>query len=571
MVAEQVDFGKKIALVQDEIGLVKEQLKTGGKHFGMEGQVLSDYLLQLTKQECSLLEIVARAMEEGVASSTPTSANGGTTSRPAPPPPAINHQQPPSAAPLPPATYAHPTTNTQLTGANRGKPLENAPTLDRESSLEAVLAHLDYVKDAYSSDVDLYCRTVCKGLKLLTSLVYKTSNAKTALDKGVLALLECIMRQHDIGDGSIAGFVAGSVCNLAYDVESCETVVGSPLGITLLISLLNAMSLFPTHAYLHQKGSETFARILMEGVAEGTVAEMVVKNGATASATESADPRYLPASCTRSFAFIRVLCLARGRVASSLTSSENATKSTTPAMQEEQFAHYPLLETLIRNEALTVDALAADVVANLRHATSEGRWFEAVFVGLCGLSSTVCASADFGIDFSLLLRKHGMTELMLDTMKKKPLSQVGARAAIEAVARIISTSMEGLQLFVKLGGVHCFQSLMDMHQADKILLARAIRALASGMDWPEEVQAEAKFDHLSLILKTHAAMGYHLSDPWLLCAGFEGFYKFLPHISRDETMAIYKVEAMVKDVMSRYADDVKLKAWGSRILDMINM
>ena len=49
--------------------------------------------------------------------------------------------------------------------------------------------------------------------------------------------------------------------------------------------------------------------------------------------------------------------------------------------------------------------------------------------------------------------------------------------------------------------------------------ARAIRALASGMDWPVEIQKKAQFDCAKLILKTHAAMTRHSNDPWLLCAG----------------------------------------------------
>lgn len=80
-------------------------------------------------------------------------------------------------------------------------------------------------------------------------------------------------------------------------------------------------------------------------------------------------------------------------------------------------------------------------------------------------------SVQYGFEFSALLRKHGLAELMLqDVMMKKPMTQVGARASIEAVARIISTSMDGLMQFVKLGGVHCFQNLMGLHQGDKILL-----------------------------------------------------------------------------------------------------
>ncbi len=50
------------------------------------------------------------------------------------------------------------------------------------------------------------------GLKMMVSLVYKTSNAQKVVEGSALNTLETVMRAlHDYGDGTLAGFVAGIV------------------------------------------------------------------------------------------------------------------------------------------------------------------------------------------------------------------------------------------------------------------------------------------------------------------------------------------------------------------------
>ncbi len=51
---------------------------------------------------------------------------------------------------------------------------------------------------------------------------------------------------------------------------------------------------------------------------------------------------------------------------------------------------------------------------------------------------------------------------------------------------------------------------MDRHVRDRVLQARAIRALASGMDWPMDVQKMANFDYEDLLKKTVLACSVFL-------------------------------------------------------------
>ncbi|CAD7963667.1 unnamed protein product [Amoebophrya sp. A25] len=598
----QMDFATKIVDVQAEIGEVKTALRKGdgGKHLGMAGDTLAEYLLQLTKQESSLLEIMARSFDtsasEGGTESYGygsggeyyynTSGGGGPSPYgygpgghghagsvgvgggrgPVAPSNYKDHQVVGSISSTPSSRPGDTKNEGRLPPMDPSKPLDKAPVVDKDD-VESVLNHLEYAKDACAPDVETYLRVLSRSLKSLASLVYKVSNAQAALKGGrVVVLLDYIMRQYDLGDGSLSGFVAGCVCNLAYDGPSCAQLVTASGGVSLLISLLNAMSLFPTHNYLHQKASEAIARILTEEAEE--------KETGTADISERAqraDPTMLPPALlhNRAFLLVRVLALARGRVFStSVTSSENPSRSSLPPMQEESFAHWSLVETLIQNEALTVETLADEVVANLAHASSDGRWHEAVFVGICALVSAACGTTEYGANFSSALRNLQMTQLMLDLSESKSLSHVAARGAIEAIARIISTSMEGLELFVSLGGASCFQLLMDRHSEDKILQARAIRALASSMDWPDIIREKAAVDHAMLLHKVQHAMTLHLNDAWLLCAGFEGFYKFLPMVLHTDPDLVRKVSVTVHEVLQRFPDDTKLIAWGTRILDI---
>jgi len=89
------------------------------------------------------------------------------------------------------------------------------------------------------------------------------------------------------------------------------------------------------------------------------------------------------------------------------------------------------------------------------------------------------------------------------------------------------------------------------------------------MDWPDEVRNAANFDNDVLLKKTLAAMRHHLHDPWLLLAGFEGFYKFVPVAKQRGLPVLAEVEDMVRDVLQKYPREEKLRAWGSRIVEML--
>ncbi len=55
---------------------------------------------------------------------------------------------------------------------------------------------------------------------------------------------------------------AWQICNLA---DGPTKLLEKRAGPQLFVHMLNAMSLFPTHAYLHKKGNEACARLVEEG------------------------------------------------------------------------------------------------------------------------------------------------------------------------------------------------------------------------------------------------------------------------------------------------------------------
>ena len=47
-----------------------------------------------------------------------------------------------------------------------------------------------------------------------------------------------------VGNGTLIGFVAGVVCNLAYDAFGCAKLT-APMGVKVCIDVLDGMSAFP--------------------------------------------------------------------------------------------------------------------------------------------------------------------------------------------------------------------------------------------------------------------------------------------------------------------------------------
>jgi len=133
-------------------------------------------------------------------------------------------------------------------------------------------------------------------------------------------------------------------------------------------------------------------------------------------------------------------------------------------------------------------------------------------------------------------------------MQQPEINDYSGRTSIEAVARIISTSVEGLRMFLQLEGARIIQEIMQRHPKDKILQGRGIRALASGVDWPEDLQKLAKFNFPQLVKLTQDAIEQHSDSAWLTCAAFEGFYKFLPRLNREtEKIHFEEAEKTVRD------------------------
>ena len=88
------------------------------KHFGMEGEKLQDYLLQLTKKEVSLLEIASSRLSEGGSDAGASSSHGPGEQLGE----AAHHQQHQG----PPPNHGHQSASSSTAAAG-------APALDKDS------------------------------------------------------------------------------------------------------------------------------------------------------------------------------------------------------------------------------------------------------------------------------------------------------------------------------------------------------------------------------------------------------------------------------------------------------
>ena len=100
------------------------------------------------------------------------------------------------------------------------------------------------------------------------------------------------------------------------------------------------------------------------------------------------------------------------------------------------------------------------------------------------------------------------------------------------MARLISSSVEGLEFFVAQKGLDIFIQLQQQFRHDRILQARAMRALASSVEWPEHIQESAALNADHVVRNINRAMRLHKEHLSVLLAGFEGYYKFLPGLRK---------------------------------------
>merc|ERR1712194_469130 len=172
-----------------------------------------------------------------------------------------------------------------------------------------------------------------------------------------------------------------------------------------------------------------------------------------------------------------------------------------------------------------------------------------------GISAMLMAMCDAGATSTppalrTCLSGAVVSSALEEALNKRGLSDSAARSGIGALGLFEATSGDGC------GGL--LRTLMAEHPADPVLQLRAIRALTK---IPRGGSDTAKVQQ-SLQLSLLAAQR-HAEDAAVLCAAFEAFMLFGPHVEQPGAAA--QVSACVNAVLLRHPRDEKLIALGEKV------
>merc|ERR1719321_1358703 len=108
---------------------------------------------------------------------------------------------------------------------------------------------------------------------------------------------------------------------------------------------------------------------------------------------------------------------------------------------------------------------------------------------------------------------------------------------------------------------------MSRHPDVALIQTKGIRALASGIQWPNDIQTKAGYDYKRGVELTKAAMSKHGDAEELQVAGLEALHKYLEKTSCADEVKSGGGEGLVKAMVMRHGSNAKLKSLGTTILD----
>lgn len=145
-------------------------------------------------------------------------------------------------------------------------------------------------------------------------------------------------------------------------------------------------------------------------------------------------------------------------------------------------------------------------------------------------------------------------------------------AGIEAMSSLIGNRWAGLLAFAEIQGVQRIEVAMRKHGDHAVLQTKGLRALACGIQWPDDVQKKSGYVYSTGIELTKSAMSFHGDNVELQTAGMEALSKYLDKVPRcvDEVKQ-GGGEGLIKAMMMRHVDVQRLQQQGRSVLDSIGV
>jgi hypothetical protein len=360
-----------------------------------------------------------------------------------------------------------------------------------------------------------------KALRALAALAY--ANAKQVGDDSevmpqILRSMELHPTEEHVQTNAIR-----ALCNMAYDPEVALKRLSTP---DVFRAFVGALVRNPAAKEVSAKSCEAMARVVAAEVSPETPKELTVL------------PEEGP---------LRVLF--------TLVSAD----------AEEQAARdviVQLVEQLISNEVATPDLLAERIVHTSRSCKGTGE-DTAAWLALTKAIATKEIST-----LSECLVNRDAIRVAYEVMG----SQIGhgptQLAGIEAMSGLVGRRWVGLQRFAAVKGIERIETAMENHADVRLLQTKGIRALASGVAWPKEIQDSAGWTVKRGVELTKKAMAHKANEEGdeLQTAGLEALKKYLDYSKCIDDVKAEDGDVLVQNVMARFPDKTQVQSHGKAIL-----
>jgi len=143
-------------------------------------------------------------------------------------------------------------------------------------------------------------------------------------------------------------------------------------------------------------------------------------------------------------------------------------------------------------------------------------------------------------------------------------------AGVEAMSALVGNRWGGLLAFAEVGGMKRIEAALGQHTDEPVLQTKGIRALASGIGWPEDVQKKAGYSSLASMEITLAAMHRHKDAQELLVAGLEALSKYITKYADAKEKAKASGSAdLVLGIMKTFPDVKQVQDLGRSVSDKL--
>jgi len=382
-----------------------------------------------------------------------------------------------------------------------------AREFDRDS-LPAVVTHLrDYGEDPAEC---------ARGLRALSSLAYSQAGDVGSHEE-VLPMLLRFLSFH-YSNQVVQLYAVRTLCNVANDTTSAMGRLAEP---PILAALMSAMTRTPESKEINSKASEAIARVVAAGSIEGRPISGV-EDGKLG--------KLFDAALGGELAWVLIVA----QLVTQFTANE-VTTPTRVAQQLQQAVGRTRTIALAVVRGLELSKQLSNDKPDQRQALIDG--------GFIPLGT------------SLMIEHASDADVQL--------------AGIEAMSGLVGSCWDGLQAFVTAGGVKRIEEALREHTTNAVIQTKGVRAIASGVDWPKDVQQKAEYSAKTAVELTKAAMAAHPGSSELQAAGLEALARYLDRLNCIEEVKSQDGDTLVKSIMTQHQDAPKVQSWGRVVLDKV--